>query len=159
MDDVDRAFADLERQYEVVVIEFVTECVALLREATPVDTGHARANWIPSKGSPFGGVDGEVKTQARASKNRGAGSYSTAGAAAAAGEASVLAYKLADGPAYIANHVPYIVGPGSLNDGHSSQRAAGWVEASVAKAIAIVSARHGLQGDFTVAVVGTMRGL
>lgn len=81
------------------------------RGGTPVDTGHARANWVPSIGSPFGG--------------------SVAGTSSSehdAGVAAVLGYKLGDGPAWVTNNVPYIL---ILNDGHSSQQPAGFIERAI----------------------------
>ena len=44
--------AGLEREVAHVVAVVVTEAVANLQEATPVATGWARANWLPSVGQP-----------------------------------------------------------------------------------------------------------
>lgn len=81
-----------------VVKALVLEIDANLREATPVDTGHARANWVPSIGTPHTGED--------------------SGAAHEAGIARILGYVLEDGPVFESNHVPYI---NALNYGHSKQ--------------------------------------
>jgi hypothetical protein len=76
---------------------------AHLIEATPVDTGHARANWAPSIGTPHVGED--------------------SGAAQAAGQAEVLGYRFGDGPLCIANNTSYIE---RLIGGSSAQAPAGW---------------------------------
>lgn len=140
--EIEELVAALEAEYERVVVEFIVECVANLREDTPVDTGHARANWVPSKSSPF--------TREVPGNSSGP---------AASGDASILSYTLDDGDAFIANNVDYIVGPGSLNDGHSSQAAAGFIEAAVARAIAKVSRDHEAMADFAVSVTGALQGL
>lgn len=80
-----------------------------LRRRTPVDTGHARRNWIPSVGQP--------NTEEAASD-----------AEHAAGVAEVIGYELAAGPLWVANVVGYIR---ALNYGHSTQQPAGWVELAV----------------------------
>lgn len=98
----------------------VLELDANLREATPVDTGHARANWVPSIGEPSDVED--------------------TGAAHDAGTAAILAYKLEDGPAFESNNAPYIL---ALNAGHSKQAPALWIEAAVDKTNATMQERYG----------------
>ncbi len=88
---------------------------------TPVDTGHARANWVPSIGSPH---TGEVEGSA----------------AHAQGVSQIIAYELEQGPLYVANGVPYIQ---RLNYGHSKQAPALFVEAAVDRALGAVQARFG----------------
>lgn len=83
---------------------------------TPVDTGHARRNWIPSVGTP--------NTEEAQSD-----------AAYAQGVAQVLAYELANGALWIANVVPYIR---RLNYGHSQQAPPGFVEMAIDRALATV---------------------
>src|SRR5262252_2138018 len=68
---------------------FIIETTANLIELCPVDTGHARANFVPSVGSEF---EGEAAD----------------GSAQAAGLAAVAAYQLGDGDLSISNNVPYI---------------------------------------------------
>lgn len=110
-----------------VAIELTLEVTANLIEATPVDTGHARANWVPGIGDP---PEDEQPAGAQA-----------------AGMAAVATYKLGDGPLNITNNVPYI---GPLLNGHSSQAAPGWDLAAVDAAVATVQARHdGLNIDLT----------
>lgn len=90
-----------------------------LRRTTPVDTGHARRNWVPSVGEP-------VRIEAKDDQ------------AHADGVAAVLSYQLADGALWIANNVPYIR---RLNYGHSSQAPVGFVEAAIDRALAKVAGK------------------
>lgn len=91
------------------------------RGGTPVDTGHARANWVPSIGDPFRGeVDGD-------------GAHD-------GGVADVLSYELGDGAAWVSNNVPYIL---RLNDGWSAQQPAGFVERAIAEALIAAEQRFG----------------
>lgn len=94
---------------------------------TPVDTGHARANWIASIGSP-----NTVEAQD--------------GSLAAAGNALVAAYKLNQGKLYLSNVVPYIR---QLNNGSSTQAPALFVESCVMRALATVKSKLGV--DFGAA--------
>lgn len=91
-----------------------------LRRVTPVDTGHARRNWVPSVGQPHAGeVD---NNQAHAQ-----------------GVSEVLAYKLASGePIWVANATPYIL---SLNYGHSKQAPAAFVEFAIDQALLTVKSK------------------
>jgi len=94
------------------------------RGGTPVDTGHARANWVPSVGSPHSSVvDGD-------------GAHES-------GVAAVIGYKLGDGPAWISNNVPYIL---MLNDGWSKQQPAGFVERAIAETLLEAEQKFGELG-------------
>ena len=101
-----------------VVAALATNCVAELTERTPLDTGWARANWIPSLGAPVVTVSGDPKRVSDTEKQ--------------AGLAAMLAYKLEDGSAFVSNPVPYIR---FLDGGSSSQAPAGFVRAAIARAI------------------------
>lgn len=92
-----------------------------LRKATPVDTGHARRNWIPSVGEP---------NATEADSN----------AAHAQGVADVMRYELGRGALWVANVVPYIR---ALNYGHSKQAPAGFVERAIALAMQTVRQKLG----------------
>ena len=84
--------------------------------ATPVDTGWARANWIPSIGRPV---------------EKAAGSREAVGAARgaqSAGVARLLIYDLSQGDIWISNNVPYIE---RLNQGSSPQADARFVERAI----------------------------
>lgn len=111
--------ARLRAEVAAVAKSLVLEVDAELRGACPVDTGHARANFVPSVGVPFAGED--------------------SGAAHEAGVAAVLAYNLGDGDLYESNNVPYI---GRLIGGWSSQAPAGWDAVAFDRAVAAVQARH-----------------
>lgn len=89
---------------------------------TPVDTGHARANWVPSVNTP------------RIEEQPG-----TSSAAHDQGVAAVLSFKLGDGVLYVSNGVPYIR---RLNEGHSKQAPALFIEAAVDRALATVQRRY-----------------
>ena len=94
-----------------------------LVNATPVDTGWAKGNWVPSKGQPF--VE-EVGREGNPSAARGRQDR---------GEDQVRTFTLSDGRLFIVNNVPYIQ---VLNDGHSQQAPSGFVERAVETAVAEV---------------------
>lgn len=81
---------------------------------TPVDTGRARGNWQVSIASPR---DGET------------GVLDKGGAQAVAQGAGVIAGQRGFQQVVIQNNVPYIE---RLNDGHSQQAPAGYVEGTLA---------------------------
>lgn len=83
--------------------------------ATPVDTGRARSNWIPSLNTP------DTRTVEPGQKPDA--------------EAAISAYKLAD-TIYISNSLPYIQ---RLNEGHSKQAPAGFVDIAVRTGVATVN--------------------
>lgn len=122
----DRIKRDLTRTAENVVRFIVLDLDRRLRRnpsrgGTPVDTGHARANWVPSVGAPFG-----IEVDDDAAHDSGA--------------AQVVGYKLGDGPAWLSNNVPYIQ---LLNDGWSKQRPAGFVEACIAETLVAAEQKFG----------------
>jgi hypothetical protein len=94
-----------------------------LRKVTPVDTGHARANWVPSVGTPH-------ETEVESTSKVGSAEHS-------AGVTKVLAYKLEQGALYVSNNVPYIR---TLNYGHSKQAPAAFIEFAVDQALRTVKA-------------------
>lgn len=106
-----------EKQVTRVVQAFALELIAALKRnpassstGTPVDTGHARANWILSVGSPD-----------TAERGRGGDD----------GRAAILAWSLDEGPIYANNNAPYIL---RLNDGWSDQQPAGFIERAIDEA-------------------------
>lgn len=111
---VSTVLADLTRFAERAVVQVVTEVAAELAVSTPVDTGFARASWIPSVGTP--------------SSEQGGSEEAPNPAAATQGLREVLAYRLTMGKAYVANNVRYIR---KLDRGHSKQAPAGFVRTSV----------------------------
>lgn len=92
------------------------EATANLVEATPVDTGHARANWVASIGS-------EVMTEVSAGAQE-------------AGLSVLAAYDISKGHAFVQNNVPYI---GRLDDGSSTQAPAGFVRRGIEAALDVAA--------------------
>lgn len=122
----------IERAAKALILEINRE----LRKrgtGTPVDTGHARANWIPSVGQPN-------TTEAPG----------TSSAEAQAGAAVVASFKLGQGKLFLSNVVPYIR---RLNEGHSTQAPPLFVESCVIRAMATIKAKLGV--DFGIAAAAS----
>ncbi len=112
----------LERFTEKLVTRLTLNVTANLVETTPVDTGWARANWVPKIGTPRTRTAG---TRAAAENGKIDRSPQTDGLL------SVLGYKL--GPSiFISNNVPYIK---KLNAGSSSKAPAAFVQSAVLRAV------------------------
>ncbi len=113
-----------ERVIKKLVLDVVANLQAAPKEGgTPVDTGWARANWVPNIGSPRNSVAGS-----RAAAEKGSlPSDSEQGVAAVA-----IGYKLAQGAVYITNNVPYIL---PLDAGSSKQAPKGFIRRGIVKAI------------------------
>lgn len=127
-DEIDFIIADLDRFTAGEIVALALNVDANLRESpplgTPVDTGWARANWVPSVGAPFTGkADQREPTPAQLAKRQ---QDQTQGGNA------VLAWKPADGAIFVTNNVPYIQ---PLNDGHSPQSPPGFVQKAIEVAI------------------------
>lgn len=122
--------AALEGFVEQIVRKLTLDIVANLVAApseggTPVDTGWARANWVPEIGRARTTTAG---TYAQAA----AGNASTA--EQQAGAAKILSWKLKQGTIHVTNNVPYII---RLNEGSSRQAPRGFVQAAIAKAVRV----------------------
>lgn len=104
------------------IVAVVFDVSALLTKGTPRATSWAANNWVPQSGIPFretvGSPDG----------NPSAGA--TVRSSALASLAS--SYKIRDGDIFVSNNVPYIQ---PLNNGHSLQAPAGFVQIAVLKAV------------------------
>lgn len=87
---------------------------------TPVDTGWARANWLSSVTKSINKPEGSPEN------------VSAAETAKQAGLLGLLTYRLKAGPVFISNNVPYIL---RLNDGHSKQAPAGFVQRAIQEAV------------------------
>lgn len=116
----------LDKYINLVLRALVLDITANLQRApseggTPVDTGWARANWIPQIGQPAAGTAGSPENVSAAASESGK-------AAVAAG------YSYLNGPAHITNNVPYIV---RLNEGSSKQAPSGFVQRAIIKAITV----------------------
>ena len=115
----------LEKLTERVVTKITLDITANLIETTPVDTGWARANWVPAIGTPFeANLDEIVPTP------QDAASAALGQQAAIAG--IVIVYKLSMGAVFIANNVPYIL---RLNEGSSAQAPSAFVQRAIEKAV------------------------
>ncbi len=125
--------ARLRKHVEQVFKALTLEIDRELRISTPVDTGFARANWVPSVGAPH---VGEAET-VRVGRTVGSSEH-------AAGVADVLKFKLDDGSTWVCNSAAYIQ---ALNYGHSKQAPAMFIEAAVDRAIATVQTRFGVKID------------
>lgn len=126
MSQVSAIIADLAAFTEREIIGLTLEIDATLRENTPRDTGFARANWVPSVGTPSPSVEPLLRRPSP-------GQVAEAAAAAAAGQQGILNYRLSEGSVFVTNGVVYIQ---KLNDGWSQQAPAAFVEASVVQAVA-----------------------
>ncbi len=124
--------AALSRKTAKACKALILEIDANLREATPVDTGHARANWVPSIGAPAVGEGGE--------------------SAHAAGVAALLAYKLDQGDLFVTNNVPYIQ---QLDLGSSKQAPVGFVEVALDQAQATINSKYATQFNISTQGAGT----
>lgn len=105
-----------------ITLDIVANLTAAPSEGgTPVDTGWARANWIPVIGTQVGEP---VGTRESVSDN----------AQKAAVARVVAAYRKELGPVTVGNPVPYIQ---FLNDGSSQQAPSGFVQRAIAKAVLV----------------------
>lgn len=98
------------------------EVTANLIESTPVETGWARANWVPQIGSPYESTDGSRSEVSASAQQSGIAAVATG-------------YKITRGPVWVSNNVPYI---GALNNGHSRQAPAAFIQAAILRALRTV---------------------
>lgn len=140
-DQIDFIVADLADYTRGEIIALALNVNANLRDSpprgTPIDTGWASANWVPSVGEPFD--DPAVGAVHRPS----AAQVAARSAVSERGLNDLLAWRNEDGPIFSTNNVPYI---GALNDGHSGQSPRGFVQAAIEKAIRMTYSRAGSQG-------------
>ena len=104
------------------------EALRRLMKRTPVDTGRARNNWMI-------GVDAPVMT------NIPEGNYAKSGQMAIQGGMETAAKLKVGQVAWITNALPYIP---ALNEGHSSQMPAGWIELVMAELDVIMQQIQGI---------------
>lgn len=115
-----RIIDELETFTEDIIRRLATGIHRELTRTTPVDTGWARANWIPQLGVPFIGNSQEIEpTPADVAGAQGLQN---------AGLAAVVGYRLELGAVFISNNVPYIL---ELNDGSSTQAPPMFIETSI----------------------------
>ncbi len=125
-----KLLAAVERAAKALILEIGRE-LRRRGTGTPVDTGHARANWIATVGAP-NTVEAE----------------GTDTSLAQAGNAIVAAYKLNQGKLYLTNVVRYIR---YLNEGSSTQAPALFVENCILRAMVKVKRTLGI--DFGVSAI------
>lgn len=110
----------VEKHVKIITLD----ATANLIEDTPVKTGWARSNWIPSIGE---GAAPDVSI-----KEPDAADVNGRKAEQQSGLSEVVnSYKL-PAPVLISNNVPYI---NRLNDGHSQQAPSGFVQSAVLRAV------------------------
>lgn len=122
-EQITRIVIGLNGLTEKVMRGLTLDITANLVETTPVDIGWARANWVPSLKAPIDNDPGKKPNE---------GDTAIANAAQAAATVKAALYKIEDGFAFITNNVQYIQ---RLNEGHSSQAPAGFVEAAIDSAV------------------------
>ena len=115
----------MERVTERVVTKITLDVTANLIDDTPVDTGWARANWVPAIGTP---VIHDLTDIPSTVPN----ATSAAGTQQQALAAVVAGYRLARGKVFVSNNVPYIT---KLNDGSSQKAPVGFVQRAIRKAV------------------------
>lgn len=103
----------LENMSEKAARRLVIDIHRELVKDTPKDTGWAMNNWFPSISKP-------ITETAGSPDDVSAGTAMMAG-----GIADILNWSFKKGPAWLSNNVPYIK---RLNEGHSVQAAAGFVD-------------------------------
>ena len=124
MTDRINAIGELNSFIENTVKRLTVETTNELISTTPVDTGWARANWVPNIGVSR---DETVGTRQQAEEGIINTSVQQTGIITVLGR-----YRLQQGSVFISNNVPYIV---SLNFGSSLQAPAGFVQTAIARAI------------------------
>lgn len=136
MSQADDIIKNVEAQIENAAKALTLEITANLIAATPVKTGWARANWVPSIGSPY---EGTAEHGSNAEQETAQG--------------GVLQFHMADGSVYVSNNVPYIE---RLNLGGSTQAPAGFVEIAIEQALETVNSRYqSFRLDVTTRGAGT----
>lgn len=141
-DQIDFIMADLEAYTRGEIIALASNVNANLRDhppiGTPIDTGWASANWVPSVGEPYRDPSvAQVRDPTPAL-------VSARARLAANGMNDILSWKPGDGKLFSSNNVPYIQ---ALNAGHSQQSPSQFVQAAVERAIRQTRARGQLQGN------------
>ncbi len=134
LDDFAKRIDRIAVRVEGNVQRAVKDCAhAVLRsavEATPVDTGMACSNWTPELDRAFQGLF--------PARVPGAGSTAADNAAGAieAGAPTIEAFDIGKNTSiHITNNAPHIR---PLNDGHSKQAPAGFVQIAVMEGLAMV---------------------
>lgn len=125
-DQLSFIIADLKKFTGKETLGLALDVQANLQEDTPRDTGWARANWVMSTGVPVDDPGIAQITDPTPSQVIQASQRSAEAARGLSG------YELKDGAIFTTNNVPYII---PLNEGHSPQAGAAFVQRSVGRAL------------------------
>lgn len=135
LDDFARRMSRLSVQVEGNVEQAVKDCAKAVARtainATPVDTGRARSNWTAELDHAFSRL-----FPAHVPGEKGSTGEANAEAAINQANEAIEWFDInANRSVHISNSLPYI---GALNDGHSRQAPAGFVEEAVMEGLATV---------------------
>ena len=128
---VSRIAVEVEGNVERAMKDCATAVARSVVEGTPVDTGKARSNWLA-------GIDTPVIAEIEAHAPGMGGSTGDTNAEAAIGLASAVIETFdieKNRSIHVTNNLPYIQ---PLNDGHSAQAPANFVEMAVMEGLATV---------------------
>lgn len=130
-DGIDVIVVDLRNFTRGEVIALGVNVNANLRDApplgTPIDTGWASANWVPSVGTPASSAAArEVAGEPTPAQ------VASARAAAEQGINEILGWNFNNGSIFSTNNVPYI---SALNEGWSNQSPSGFVPIAIERAV------------------------
>lgn len=117
---IDDIMDELTEFVKDLCISITVNSQAEITEDTPVDTGWARANWIPQVARPDLQERGSTGSTAQAERQ------------VQQGLTSVFRYNNLDKKLFITNNVPYIE---RLNEGSSTQAPAAFVQMAIARVI------------------------
>lgn len=123
--EINRIIVDLKDLSNTDSKRLLLEVHDQLLRATPVDTGWAVNNWIPSIGVPVEQTAGDKKHVTSSEKDKGV--------------VEILRWKISGGPAYITNNVPYVK---QLNDGSSEQAPKAFIEKAIMDAVSSANRRQ-----------------
>lgn len=128
---IDRIAVRVEGNVERAVKDCAGAVLRSVVENTPVDTGYARSNWTPELDRAFEGL-----FPARVPGEKGSTAEENAAATIEAGKPTIEAFEIAaNREIHITNNAPHIQ---PLNDGHSKQAPAGFVQMAVMEGLATV---------------------
>jgi hypothetical protein len=136
---IDRIAVLVESNVERAVKDCAHAVLRSAVEATPVDTGTAHSNWTPELDRAFEGV-----FPARVPGAGGSTAADNAAAAIEAGTPTIEAFDIGkNGSIHITNNAPHIR---PLNDGHSKQAPAGFVQIALMEGLATVRGAKIVEG-------------
>lgn len=128
---IDRIAVRVEGNVERAMKDCAGAVLRSVVENTPVDTGMARSNWTPELDRAFEGL-----FPARVPGKAGSTAEENAAATIEAGTPTIEEFDLAaNREIHITNNAPHIQ---PLNDGHSKQAPAGFVQMAVMEGLATV---------------------